>query len=218
MTEEQRTEKVQAESGGVKQFFGDLMDIAETAVMTVFVFLMLFAFTMRPVTVDGSSMNPTLYDGDQLLILTPLHLGNTGDIVVINDEESGLFADDDEKVVYRHSGLNMVIVKRVIAHSGQEIDIDFETGIVSVDGTPLSEPYVSALTTRNDGAFTYPLTVPEGYVFVMGDNRPASTDSRNPAVGLVPQEQILGTAFFRYDRTEELCEKWSDRFAFLLFS
>lgn len=217
MTEAQHTPEEQDGTNAVKQFFADLLDIAETAVLTVFVFLMLFAFTMRPVTVDGSSMNPTLYDGDQLLILTPVHLANTGDIVVIDDQESGLFANADENVVYRHPGLGMVIVKRVIAHAGQELDIDFESGTVTVDGTPLKEPYISALTTRNDNAFTYPLVVPDGYIFVMGDNRPASTDSRNPAVGLVPQEQILGTAFFRYDRTEELCSKWSDRFAFLLF-
>lgn len=218
MNEEQRIEETrEAQPNSVQAFFGDLMDIAETAVLTVFVFLMLFAFTMRPVTVDGSSMNPTLYDGDQLLILTPLHLSNTGDIVVIDDAESGLFADDEEKIVYRHRGLEMVIVKRVIARAGQELDIDFERGIVTVDGTVLEEPYISALTTRNDGAFSYPLTVPDGYIFVMGDNRPASTDSRNPSVGLVPQEQILGTALFRYDRTEALCESWSDRFAFLLF-
>lgn len=217
MSEEQLAPEQQEGKNAVRQFLGDLLDIAETAALTVFVFLMLFAFTMRPVTVDGSSMNPTLYDGDQLLILTPVHLGNSGDIVVIDDQEAGLFTDEQEQAVYRHQGLGMVIVKRVIARAGQELDIDFETGTVTVDGTVLDEPYISALTARNDGAFTYPLTIPDGYIFVMGDNRPASTDSRNPAVGLVPQEQILGTAFFRYSRTEELCTKWSDRFAFLLF-
>lgn len=204
------------EKSGVREFFGDLLDIAETAVTTVFVFLMLFAFTMRPVTVEGSSMNPTLYDGDQLIILTPLHLAVPGDIVVIDDQEGGLFTDSEQQTVYRHNGLGIVIVKRVIAHSGQEVNIDFAHGIVTVDGTVRNEPYISALTTRNDGAFAYPFVVPDGYVFVMGDNRPASTDSRNPAVGLVPQEQILGTAFFRFGRDEALCDTWFDRFAFLL--
>ena len=205
------------EDGGIREFLGDLLDILETAVGTVFVFLMLFAFTMRPVTVDGGSMNPTLYDGDKLLIATPLHSCNYGDIVVIDDQEGGFFSDPEETDVFRRQGLQIVIVKRVIAHGGQEINIDFESGTVTVDGTVLDEPYIADPTTRNDGAFTYPLTVPEGYIFVMGDNRLGSSDSRNPAVGLVPQEQVLGTAFLRYGRNSDLCSSWRDKFAILIF-
>ena len=204
------------ESFSAKAFFFDLLDILETAILTVFVFLMLFAFVLRPVTVDGSSMNPTLYNEDKLLILTPLRFCNNGDIVIIDDQECGRFSDYEQEKVYRNPGLGYVIVKRVIAREGQVIDIDFGSGVVTVDGTALDEPYIKEVTSRNDGAFVYPMTVPEGYIFVMGDNRNGSTDSRNPSVALVPTEQIIGTVFFRYDRNDDLCMKWSEKFAFLL--
>lgn len=205
-----------AESLSAKTVLFDLFDILETAILTVFVFLMLFAFVLRPVTVDGSSMNPTLYNEDKLLILTPLRFCNNGDIVIIDDQEAGRFADYEQKNVYRAPGLGYIIVKRVIARAGQSVDIDFNNGTVTVDGAVLDEPYIKELTSRNDGAFVYPMTVPQDYVFVMGDNRNGSTDSRNPAVALVPTEQIIGTVFFRYDRNDDLCMKWSEKFAFLL--
>lgn len=200
---------------GFKEFWFDIMDIAEAAILTVFLFLLIFAYLLRPVTVDGSSMNPTLYNEDQLLILTAMHTPRNGDIIVINDEHAGLFSDPQQQSIYQAHGLDIVIVKRLIAKGGQQIDIDFENGVVTLDGKTLNEPYIAEQTTRNDGAFTYPMTVPEGYLFVMGDNRLGSTDSRNPAVALVPEDQVIGTAFLRYGRNDELCTSWTDRFAFL---
>lgn len=208
-------EEASENRSGFKEFWFDIMDIAEAAILTVFLFLLIFAYLLRPVTVDGSSMNPTLYNEDQLLILTTLHKPQSGDIIVINDEHAGLFSDPEQQTVYQAHGLDIVIVKRLIARGGQQIDIDFETGTVSVDGKTLNEPYIAEQTTRNDGAFTYPMTVPEGYLFVMGDNRLGSTDSRNPAVALVPETQVIGTAFLRYGRDDKLCTSWTDRFAFL---
>ncbi|MCQ2408417.1 MAG: signal peptidase I [Oscillospiraceae bacterium] len=199
----------------VKLLLGDAADILETAVLTIFVFLMIFTFLLRPVTVDGSSMVPTLRDHDQLLILSPDRSPKNGQIIIVNDLEAGLFSDEAQTQVYRKAGLNIVIVKRVIARAGQTIDIDFTSGTVSVDGKVQDEPYIAEPTVRNDGAFTYPMTVPEGYVFVMGDNRGGSTDSRNPGVALVPAEQIIGTAIVRYGRDSELCSSWKDRFAYL---
>ncbi len=199
----------------VKSLLGDAADILETAVLTIFVFLMVFTFLLRPVTVDGSSMVPTLYDQDQLLILTPDRSPQNGQIVIVNDAEAGHFSDEAQTQVYRTAGLNIVIVKRVIARAGQTIDIDFASGTVTVDGKVQDEPYIAEATVRNDGAFTYPMTVPEGYIFVMGDNRGGSTDSRNPGVALVPAEQIIGTVFVRYGRDAERCESWKDRFAYL---
>lgn len=196
-------------------FLGDVLDILEAGAISIFVFVLLFAFVMRPVTVDGSSMNPTLYDLDKLLILTPLKGVHNGDIVVVNNEEGGRFTDPEQTVIALQPGLDRVLIKRVIARAGQEIDIDTAAGTVTVDGEVLDEPYIADPTYREDGAFTYPMTVPEGYVFVMGDNRLNSTDSRNPAVGLIPTENIYGTAFFRYDRDASLTDKWTDRFGIL---
>ena len=200
----------------LRSFLGDALDIAEAAVLTVFLFLLVFAYILRPVTVDGSSMKPTLYDEDQLLVFNTPFGPKNGNIVVIDDQKSGLFADPEQHVVFESNGLGIVIIKRLIAQGGQEVNIDFENGTVAVDGQQLVEPYIADLTTRNDGAFSYPLTVPEGYLFVMGDNRLGSTDSRNPAVALVPADQVVGVAVARYGRNAELITSWTDRFDWLL--
>lgn len=196
-------------------FLWDMLDILEAAFSTIFVFMMVFTFLLRPVTVDGSSMEPTLYDNDRLLIMTTLLEPKNGSIVVIDNQKGGLFADDAETVPYESKGLGIVLVKRVIATEGQEIDIDFDNGTVTVDGKVQDEPYIKAPTTFDGGAFTYPFRVPEGYLFVMGDNRLGSTDSRSPAVGLIPENEILGVAVLRYGRDEKRCSSWFDRFAIL---
>lgn len=218
-TDEKEKEAVQEEeekdSYSLKNFFIDVMDIAEAAILTVFLFLLAFAYLMKPVTVDGGSMNPTLYDQDNLLILTTLPQPKNGQIVVLDNQISGRFTDPEQTSVLESTGSGMVLIKRLIAKGGQQVDIDFETGTVKVDGVQLDEPYIAAPTTRNDGAFSYPMTVPEGYIFVMGDNRLNSTDSRNPSVSLIPEREILGTVLLRYDREDELCTGWKDRFDFL---
>lgn len=209
------TEQQEKTGGGLKGFLFDLMDIIEAGLMTVFLFILIFAYLVRPVTVDGGSMMPTLLNQDQILIVTALHEPKNGQIVVIDDQESGLFEDAAQQRVVKTTGAGMVLVKRLIAKSGQEIDIDFENGTVKVDGVTLDEPYIADPTTRDEFAFRYPFTVPEGYVFVMGDNRLHSMDSRSPQVALIPESEILGTALFRYDRNEENREKWTERFDYL---
>jgi len=203
------------QQSGKFSIFGDMLDIMEAAVVTIFVFLLIFTYLLKPVTVEGSSMEPTLYNNDKLLIVTTLATPDNGDIVVIDNHDSALFADDAETVLYDTDGLNMVLVKRLIAKGGQEVDIDFNSGDVRVDGKKLEEKYIKAATTRDDGAFTYPFRVPEGYIFVMGDNRLGSTDSRSPAVGLIPEDEVLGVALLRYGREQQLCKSWFDRFALL---
>ena len=201
------------ENGG--RFFSDLMDIAEAGIMTVFIFILLFIYLIRLVSVEGGSMNPTLLNDDQILIVRTLYEPKNGQIIVIDDQKSGLFSDEAQTKIEETDDAGIVIVKRLIAKAGQEIDIDFDNGLVRVDGVLLDEPYIAEPTKRNDYAFRYPMTVPEGYVFVMGDNRMNSMDSRHPEVALIPENEILGTALLRYDRDGENRSKWTERFDYL---
>jgi len=150
-------------------------------VCSVLVVVLVFTFAIRLIGVDGHSMVPTLQDGDRLLVLNaPLCGGyEAGDIVVLRKE----------------SFLPTPIVKRVIAGSGQVVDIDFLSGVVYVDGQRLHEDYVNELTFTSEGT-EFPLTVPEGSVFVMGDNRNNSTDSRDVRLGTVDERYIIGRAVF----------------------
>ena len=148
------------------------------------VMMIVFLFLFRVVVVSGASMNNTLVDGDYLLLLSNVFYKEPqqGDIIVASKDsfENGV-----------------PIVKRVIATEGQTVDIDFVRCIVYVDGQPLDEPYISSLTSNFEGVH-FPLTVDEGCVFVLGDNRIVSFDSRNPAIGLLDEREILGKAIFLF--------------------
>lgn len=148
-----------------------------------------FIFFFRTVGVDGSSMNPTLYDKDRI-ILSAFDKPENGEIVV---------TCQPSKVTY----IEPTLVKRVIAVAGQTVDIDFAQGIVYVDGVALDEPYINE-KTHDAESFSGEITVPEGFVFVMGDNRNASTDSRDSRVGLIREEYILGKALFRLSKDYKL--------------
>ena len=155
-----------------------LHDLVYLLAAIMLVFILLF----RIVIVDGTSMNQTLLHGDYLLLMSNTFYRNPqyGDIVVISKDS---FDDGDP------------IVKRVIATEGQTVDIDFYAGIVYVDGIALDEPYVNT-PTNTEGGMLFPLTVEEGCVFVMGDNRNRSRDSRYPEIGQVDDREILGKAIF----------------------
>lgn len=146
------------------------------------VILLLFLLVFRVIVVSGDSMKMTLLDGDYLLLLsnTLYHDPEYGDIVVISKK------DFDN---------GSPIVKRVIAKEGQTVDIDFENGIVYVDGAQLQEDYINNLTTYAEGV-PFPLTVEEGCIFVLGDNRAVSKDSRSPEIGLIDKREVLGKAIF----------------------
>ena len=144
--------------------------------------ILLFLLVFRVIIVSGDSMNSTLIDGDYLLLTSSFLYRNPqqGDIIVASKDSF-----DD----------GAAIIKRVIATEGQIVDIDFDNGIVYVDGLPIDEPYINNLTTRQEGVL-FPLRVEEGCIFVLGDNRAVSKDSRHPEIGLVDTRQILGKAIF----------------------
>ena len=144
--------------------------------------MLVFLIVFRVIIVSGSSMKMTLLDGDYLLLLSNVFYQEPerGDIVVISKES---FDNGDP------------IVKRVIATEGQIVDIDFANGIVYVDGLPLEEDYINNLTTNSEGV-QFPLIVEEGCVFVMGDNRQVSKDSRSLEIGLIDKREVMGKAIF----------------------
>ena len=168
----------------------DLLDWCDSFVFSLFIIILVFMFVLRIVEVDGSSMYSTLEDKDTILITHMFSDPKQGDIVVLNSE-----------------ALDKTIIKRVIGTEGQTVEIDYNTSSVYVDGQKLDESYLSgsALSMRDSSEFdksyydastdTYKYTVPEGCVFVMGDNRNNSTDSRT--IGCVPVDHILGKAFIR---------------------
>lgn len=158
----------------------DLYEWVQALVCSVLTVVLVFTFGIRLIGVDGHSMVPTLQDGDRLLVTTSLLSGDYeyGDIVII---QKGSFAGGEP------------IVKRVIATGGQTVDIDFETGAVYVDGTLLEEDYINELTFVEEGT-EFPLTVPEGSIFVMGDNRNHSSDSRDASLGTVDTRYVIGRA------------------------
>lgn len=159
-------------------FLSNLHDVVFLVAGVLLVFSLLF----RIVIVSGPSMKNTLIDGDWLLLV-----GN----VLYNDPKQG-----DVVVACKESYENGTpIIKRVIATEGQTVDIDFEEGIVYVDGAALDEPYILTETTLFEGV-TFPLVVDEGCLFVLGDNRGESKDSRSKDIGLIDRREILGKAIF----------------------
>lgn len=158
-----------------------LYEWTQALVCSVLAVVLTFTFAVRLVGVDGRSMEPTLRNGDRLLVTGALlnREYRAGDIVVLRKES--FLADP--------------IVKRIIATGGQTVDIDFDTGSVLVNGQELSEPYIAELTFEEEGT-EFPLTVPEDSVFVLGDNRNHSNDSRDSRLGTVDERYIIGKAVF----------------------
>ena len=157
----------------------DMYDWIQCLITALIICVVLFVFFIRIIDVNGTSMNPTLNNGDKMLVSDLLYSPKAGDIVVFKSDTY-----DPDKA----------LVKRIIATEGQEINIDFDKGIVYVDGEILQEDYIKELTT-NKLDFIGPKTVPEGCVFVMGDNRNMSTDSRKNEIGMVDERLILGRVY-----------------------
>ncbi len=168
----------------------DILDWCDSFVFSLFIIILIFMFVLRIVEVDGSSMYPTLNDKDTILITHMFSDPEPGDIVVLNSD-----------------ALNKTIIKRVIGIEGQTVEIDYSESKIYVDGVELKEDYLSgsALSMReldqfnkmyyNESTGRYEYVVPEGYIFVLGDNRNNSTDGR--MIGFVSVDSILGKAFVR---------------------
>ncbi|HAJ97261.1 MAG TPA: signal peptidase I [Ruminococcus sp.] len=181
----------------VNMVIGTLLDILSYALTTLFCILLLNIYVFHNVYVQGDSMLPRLQDKDRLLVNALDWTPSCGDIVIINADRAGLL--DENGTPYQTEGLHKVIVKRVIAVAGQTLDMDFEHGYVYRNGSLLDEPYTNTKTNAPviDAAFTYPITIPEGYIYVMGDNREVSKDSRYADVGLVPLSEVEGCVIAR---------------------
>lgn len=152
----------------------------QALVCSVLAVILVFTFLVRVIRVDGESMRETLQDGDLLLAVNGWLCGNyeAGDVVILAKQgfENGA-----------------PVVKRVVAVEGQTVDIDFDAGIVYVDGAALNEDYIREPTFREEG-LTFPVTLREHEIFVLGDNRNNSKDSRHPDLGAVDTRCVIGRA------------------------
>ncbi len=158
----------------------EVMDWVETIIWAVVAIVLIFTFAARTAVVSGDSMNPTYTHLDRLLISNIGAPLQSGDVVVFTVPSS-----------------SENYIKRVIATEGQTIDIDFGTGAVFVDGIMQEEPYIAELT-HVQGDTELPATVPEGHIFVMGDNRNYSKDSRFADVGMVDTRLVQGKTYLRF--------------------
>jgi len=178
----------------------ELYDWLQCFVTAIICGVLIFIFIGRTIGVDGWSMIQTLRDNDRVIISNLFYSPENGDIIVFQSPSAHF---------------EYPLVKRVIAIAGQTVNINFETGDVYIDDNIISEPYINAATTaRYD--FTGPLTIPAGYVFVLGDNRNSSTDSRDNIVGLVDTRYILGKVLFvLIPGVDELGNRDWNRFGFI---
>lgn len=183
-SEESESTEVKEKKGMALELYSMLHDL----VYILAVVTLLFVFFVRLVGVEGDSMLPTLHNGDFLLLESNFLYGvddiENGDIVVLNEP-------------YHWKRDHSLIVKRVIATEGQTVDFDFDRHEVYVDGILLREDYINSPTVAiwdGEYALDYPVTVPEGHIFVLGDNRGNSSDSRYAPVGMIDVRCVLGKA------------------------
>ncbi len=172
--------KPEEENGSFKQ---DLYYWAQALIVVLVSLILACTLVGRVIRVVGSSMVPTLHENDLLLLQSVGYTPQRGDVVVLRKETL----------------MSYPIVKRVIATGGEHVVIDYTTGTVLVDGVALDEPYINEIMvdTGSPSMTVLDVTVPEGSVYVLGDNRNHSSDSRHKDLGTVDERYILGKALFR---------------------
>ena len=168
----------------------EIFDWLEIVVTAIILLVVLFTFVFKIVTIDGRSMMNTLKEGEKVVISNIGYEPQHEDIVVISRNMNNITSGNDQSAP---------IIKRIIATEGQTVNIDFSAGVVYVDGVALDEPYTRTPTNlQND--LRFPVVVPSGCVFVLGDNRNDSTDSRSSMIGeegMIDTRYILGKALYR---------------------
>ncbi len=178
----------------------EMLDWGESFVFSLFIMLLIMIFAFKQIEVSGESMESTLSNGDRLLISNLFGSPEQGDVVVVNSK-----------------GLGKTVVKRVIATAGQTVIIDYDNDTVTVDDEIIKEDYLNAgsknmklsvlfgseyMVSKN----CYKYIVPDNCIFVLGDNRNNSTDSRFSSVGFVNLDDVMGTALFRIFPFGEMCK------------
>jgi signal peptidase I len=156
----------------------DIYDLVKCIVMALVATVLIFIFLARIIGVINISMIPTFNDGFKVPMSNLFYTPKQGDIVIFTKETCS----------------NDPLVKRVIATEGQTVNIDFSSGKVWVDGVLLDETYINETMWRHFDV-EFPVTVPSGCIFVMGDNRNVSLDSRSSLVGMVDTRCILGKVY-----------------------
>lgn len=165
---------------------GDLYDIVEMLATVTILVMLVFAFLVRLNIVDGISMETTLHNGEYLAVSDLFYEPKPGDIVIVHKINAGRYTNP--------------LVKRVIATEGQTVDIDFDTWTLTVDGKVVDEESYRFLDPRYEtlrADYAFPITVPEGHIFVMGDNRNCSADSRTLDIQTVDARCVVGKALVR---------------------
>ena len=159
----------------------NIYSFLSTLLLCMTVIFVFFACVFRLVSVDGDSMYPNLNNNDKIIVSDFLYTPDYGDIIALS----------------KTTAQEQSMIKRVIALPGDTVMIDFDTHLITVNGKVIFEDYEVSEAISEKGDFTYPLTVPEDCVFVLGDNRINSSDSRDVSVGYVSVDSIEGKAMFR---------------------
>lgn len=180
VNKEKKPEKKHKDTPEPENAPSEIYEWMQSLVSALLICVLVFAFLVRIIGIIGSSMEPTFSDKDSVVISNLFYSPKQGDVVVLR------------KLSFQEEP----IIKRVIALAGQTVNIDFEKGIVYVDDKPLTEPYIKELTLTPLN-FDGKITVPENCVFVMGDNRNNSLDSRSSMIGCVDERYIMGKVLVR---------------------